>query len=120
MPLLAAGQERALPVGSRQAAPGREQEIAVLFCDIRSFTALADHRLPYDIVFLLNRYFAVVGKAVEQWAAARQVHRRRRHGAVRARHDQGEACRQALAASAAIIADLAQLSDELAGEYRRR
>ena len=66
MPLLAAGQERALPIGSRQAAPGREQEIAVLFCDIRSFTALADHRLPYDIVFLLNRYFAVVGKAVEQ------------------------------------------------------
>ena len=38
----------------------------MLFCDIRSFTALADHRLPYDIVFLLNRYFAIVGKAVEQ------------------------------------------------------
>ena len=32
---LAAGRQR----------PGREQEIAVLFCDIRSFTALADHRL---------------------------------------------------------------------------
>ena len=66
LPLLAADRERALPAGSRQSAPGREQEIAVLFCDIRSFTALADHRLPYDIVFLLNRYFAIVGKAVEQ------------------------------------------------------
>ena len=65
MPLLAAGSS----APGRSAAarpPGREQEIAVLFCDIRSFTALADHRLPYDIVFLLNRYFAVVGKAVEQ------------------------------------------------------
>ncbi len=66
LPLLAAPRERAFPAGARPAAPGREQEIAVLFCDIRSFTALADHRLPYDIVFLLNRYFAIVGKAVEQ------------------------------------------------------
>ena len=31
--------------------------IAVLFCDMRNFTTIADQRLPYDIVFLLNRYF---------------------------------------------------------------
>ena len=117
MPLLAAGTERALPVGSRQATPGREQEIAVLFCDIRSFTALADHRLPYDIVFLLNRYFAVVGKAVEQ--AGGQLDKFIGDGAMALfglGTSKQEACRQALAASAAIIADLAHLSDELAGE----
>jgi adenylate cyclase len=117
MPLLAAGQERALPIGSRQATPGREQEIAVLFCDIRSFTALADHRLPYDVVFLLNRYFAVVGKAVEK--SGGQLDKFIGDGAM-ALFGLGttkqEACRQALMASAAIIADLALLSEELAGD----
>ena len=117
MPLLAAGHERALPAAGRQAAPGREQEIAVLFCDIRSFTALSDHRLPYDIVFLLNRYFAVVGKAVEQ--SGGQLDKFIGDGAMALfglASTKAEACRQALAASAAIIADLAELSEELASD----
>src|SRR5439155_3506257 len=46
-------------------AEGSEREIAVLFADIRGFTALAEGMLPYDIVFLLNRYFAAMGQAVE-------------------------------------------------------
>ena len=117
MPLLAAGTERTLPAGSRQAAPGHEQEIAVLFCDIRSFTALADHRLPYDIVFLLNRYFAVVGGAVEQ--SGGRLDKFIGDGAMALfglATTKQEACRQALAASAAIIDGLGRLSEELAGE----
>ena len=117
LPLLAADRERALPAGSRQSAPGREQEIAVLFCDIRSFTALADHRLPYDIVFLLNRYFAVVGKAVEQ--SGGRLDKFIGDGAMALfglEASRGDACRQALAASAAILAELDRLSEELAGE----
>jgi adenylate cyclase len=45
---------------------GSELEIAILFCDIRSFTRLAEHMLPFDVVFLLNRYFAEIGRAVEE------------------------------------------------------
>jgi adenylate cyclase len=37
-----------------------------LFCDLRAFTALSERRLPFDIVFILNRYFDVVGHAVEE------------------------------------------------------
>ena len=44
---------------------GSEREIAILFADIRGFTALAEGRLPYDVVFILNRYFAAMGRAVE-------------------------------------------------------
>lgn len=43
---------------------GTEREIAVMFCDLRGFTALSEHRLPYDVVFLLNRYFAAMGEAI--------------------------------------------------------
>ena len=45
---------------------GAEQEIAILFCDLRAFTNLAEHRLPFDLVFLLNRYFRAMGEAVEE------------------------------------------------------
>lgn len=44
---------------------GQEQEIATLFADLRGFTSIAEHKLPYDVVFLLNRYFDVVGDAIE-------------------------------------------------------
>ena len=43
---------------------GEEREIAVLFADLRGFTRLAEHRLPYDVVFFLNRYFEAVGRAI--------------------------------------------------------
>jgi adenylate cyclase len=45
---------------------GREQEIAILFADLRAFTRLSESRLPFDVVFLLNRYFAEMGHAVER------------------------------------------------------
>jgi adenylate cyclase len=50
---------------ARQNGGGRERRVAVLFCDLRDFTRIAEHRLPYDTVFLLNRYFEMVGEAVE-------------------------------------------------------
>ena len=46
-------------------AQGSEREIAIMFVDIRGFTALSEGRLPYDVVFVLNRYFAAVGQAIE-------------------------------------------------------
>jgi adenylate cyclase len=45
---------------------GSEREIAILFADLRGFTTLSEHKLPYDLVFLLNRYFAAMGHAVEE------------------------------------------------------
>lgn len=50
---------------TEQEAAGRERRIAVLFCDLRDFTLLAQKQLPFDTVFLLNRYFETIGEAVE-------------------------------------------------------
>jgi adenylate cyclase len=52
--------------GGSRAAAAQEREIAVLFCDLRDFTRLTERRLPFDTVFILNRYFEVVGHAVEE------------------------------------------------------
>lgn len=43
---------------------GREQDVAILFADLRGFTRFSEHRLPYDVVFVLNQYFAAMGDAV--------------------------------------------------------
>jgi adenylate cyclase len=42
-----------------------EKEIVVLFADLHDFTKLSETRLPYDIVFILNRFFQEMGQAVE-------------------------------------------------------
>lgn len=45
---------------------GDEREIAVLFADLRAFTKFCEGRLPYDVVFILNQYFHIMGQAIEQ------------------------------------------------------
>lgn len=51
---------------TRRRRGAEEQEIAVLFADIRGFTKLSESKLPYDTAFILNRYFAAMGEAIEE------------------------------------------------------
>lgn len=52
---------------SRQpAANGMEKEVVVFFSDLRGFTSFSEHKLPYDVVFVLNQYFRSMGKIIEQ------------------------------------------------------
>ena len=44
---------------------GEERRVTILFIDLRGSTRLAEARLPYDVVFLLNHYFAEMAAAVE-------------------------------------------------------
>ena len=44
---------------------GSEREIAILFADLRSFTKFSESKLPYDVVFVINQYFRLMGTAVE-------------------------------------------------------
>lgn len=54
--------------GHRRSAisQGAEREVAILFADIRAFTAFSEKKLPYDVVFVLNQYFRTMGEAVER------------------------------------------------------
>jgi adenylate cyclase len=42
-----------------------ERAVAVLFADMRGFTRLAESRLPYDVVFVLNRFREEMAQAIE-------------------------------------------------------
>jgi adenylate cyclase len=43
---------------------GRERFVAIPFIDIRASTQLVENRLPFDVVFILNRFFEAVGHAI--------------------------------------------------------
>lgn len=48
------------------ASQGKEAPLAILFLDMRSFTARTAGQLPYDVVFLLNRFFDAIVPAIRE------------------------------------------------------
>ncbi|HET7343139.1 MAG TPA: adenylate/guanylate cyclase domain-containing protein, partial [Methylomirabilota bacterium] len=99
------------------ARQGREQEIAVLFADLRGFTRMAERKLPYDVVFFLNRYFATVGTAIT--AAGGVTNQFTGDGVMALFGIEAGATagsRQALVAARAMVEGMAALNRELAAD----
>ena len=46
---------------------GETKKIAILFSDIRAFTSFSEKITPYDVVFILNRYFGRMVSVVESY-----------------------------------------------------
>lgn len=45
---------------------GREENVTIMFADIRSFTNFSEKNLPYDIIHILNRYFNTIGRSIDE------------------------------------------------------
>ena len=45
---------------------GVEKALAVMFVDLRGFTKLSETKLPFDVVYILNEFFRVVGSAITE------------------------------------------------------
>lgn len=96
---------------------GQERDIAILFADLRSFTEFSEKKLPYDVVFVLNRYFAQMGSAVEE--AGGHLDKFIGDGVMAlfgTRSDIGTGARQALAAAGGMARRLAELNEQLGAE----
>ncbi len=44
---------------------GVEQEVTLMFADLRGFTAASEDKLPYDVVFMLNQYLRQMSTSIE-------------------------------------------------------
>jgi adenylate cyclase len=64
IPLLPASIDAVDALAQPSYRAGQECQVAILFVDLRGSTSLAEGRLPYDMVFLINRYFEAVGSAI--------------------------------------------------------
>jgi len=48
-----------------QTRVGEQKNIVVLFSDIAGFTSISENLSPYDVLFLLNKYYSAMGTIVE-------------------------------------------------------
>jgi len=118
-PLLQAAMRAASARAPARARSGEEREIAVLFADLRGFTRMAERKLPYDVVFILNRYFEAVGSAVaESGGIANQYTGDGVMALFGVDAKPEAACRQAILAAGAMIRRVEELSRVLAGELQ--
>jgi len=116
-PLVPAGGQAQQGFTQPSYLAGEERSIVVLFADLRSFTGMAERKLPYDLVFVLNSYFKTAGEAVAR--AGGIVDKFVGDGVmalfgVETGPDDG--CRRALIAAKEIVSGVTQLSHLLASE----
>ena len=58
---------RGIAAGPRPASIGEEKKLAIMFADVRGFTALSERMSPYDVIYFLNRYFHLTSKVIESY-----------------------------------------------------
>jgi len=98
---------------------GVDVDAAVLFVDIRGFTALSEEKLAYDIVHILNRFFAAANTAVQE--AGGRIDKFIGDGLMALFADPRGldfACRAAMEAATAIERALVAVNRDLAAELR--
>ncbi|MGQ7847140.1 adenylate/guanylate cyclase domain-containing protein [Granulosicoccus sp. 3-233] len=96
---------------------GHEQKVACMFVDLRGSTRLAEQKLPYDVVFILNQFFIQLDEALR----ATGGHYATFNGdGLMALYgldgDLANGCRKALAGAVQIQSRMVQLSEWLADE----
>jgi len=93
---------------------GRDVELAVMFADLRGFTALSESKFPYDVVYILNSYFQAMGQVIE--AHGGQVDKFLGDGILAyfgLDGDPRDACLSAMRAASQMAANLVGVSREL-------
>ena len=99
---------------SRPHRIGQERYLVSLFVDMRGSTQLAEYRLPFDTVFIVNRFLGAVSQAVIECGGQPNQFVGDGELALFGLHTSPQiACRQALKAAAMIAANVAELNQVL-------
>jgi adenylate cyclase len=105
--------------GSNPARIGQERYLVSMFVDMRGSTKLAEKRLPFDTVFIVNRFLGAVSQAViESGGRPNQFVGDGMLALFGLSSSRQEACRQALKAAALIAANVDELNKFLAHDLR--
>src|ERR1700726_2760990 len=98
---------------------GEERYLVSLFVDMRGSTQLAEQRLPFDTVFIVNRFLAAVSQAViECGGTPNQFVGDGMLALFGLASGAQTACRQALKAAATIAANIEELNQFLSHDLR--
>jgi adenylate cyclase len=98
---------------------GEERYLVSMFVDMRGSTRLAENRLPFDTVFVVNRFLSAVSQAViECGGQPNQFLGDGQLALFGLATNRQTACRQALRAAAMIAANIEQLNQFLKHDLR--
>jgi adenylate cyclase len=98
---------------------GQERYLVSLFVDMRGSTQLAEKRLPFDTVFIVNRFLGAVSQAViDNGGQPNQFVGDGMLALFGLTANPRNACRQALKAAAAIAANVDELNQFLSHDLR--
>src|SRR5262250_389043 len=93
---------------------GKERYIVSMFVDMRGSTKLAEARLPFDVVFLVNRFLAAVSQAaLDTGGQPNQFIGDGTLALFGLETSPATACRQALHAAAKVAANVEQMNRQL-------
>jgi adenylate cyclase len=99
---------------------GVEKRLVVMFVDLRAFTRLSEKRLPFDVVYILNEFFGVVGTTISTHGGWIDKFLGDGLLAVFGQHDGFQTgCRKALRAARAIDYALDSVNEKLESELGR-
>lgn len=99
---------------------GQERYLVSLFVDMRGSTQLAEKRLPFDTVFIVNRFLGAVSQAViENGGQPNQFVGDGMLALFGLSADPQQACRQALKAASGIAANIDELNQLLSHDLRQ-
>jgi adenylate cyclase len=103
----------------RRMNTGKEHYVVSMFVDMRGSTKLAEARLPFDVVFLINRFIGAVSQAALD--AGGRPNQFVGDGVLvlfGVETDRKTACRQALRAAAKIVDNVAHMNRQFASDLR--
>ena len=96
---------------------GEERYIVAMFVDMRGSTKLAEAQLPFDIVFLINRFLGAASQAVIDEGGQRNQYVGDGMLALFGLSvDPATACRQAMFAAASVAANVEYMNHQFAAE----
>ena len=105
--------------GSNPTRIGQERYLVNMFVDMRGSTKLAEKRLPFDTVFIVNRFLGAVSQAViESGGMPNQFVGDGMLALFGLSASRQQACRQALRAAAMIAANIDELNKFLEHDLR--
>jgi adenylate cyclase len=119
IPILPASMNANLLRKGRRMNIGKEHYIVSMFVDMRGSTRLAEARLPFDVVFLINRFLAAVSLAALD--AGGQPNQFVGDGTLALfglETSPETACRQALRAAAKVAANVEQMNRQMKVDLR--
>jgi adenylate cyclase len=114
IPILPASMNASLLRKGRRMNIGKERYVVSMFVDMRGSTKLAEARLPFDVVFLINRFLAAVSQAALD--AGGQPNQFIGDGTLALfglEVGAETACRQALRAAARVAANVEQMNRQM-------